>query len=437
MVIPLLVIALLIVINAFYVAAEFASVSVRRTRIQQLAEAGNPTAARLLPILQDGRRLDEYLAVCQIGITLASLILGAFGEVTVGAALGERLQAWAGLTHATAHSIGAVVVLVILTALQVVLGELVPKTVAMQLPVETALITLRPMLWSATLLSWFNAMLNGSGMVILKLLGIPNSGHRHVHSVDEIDMLIVESSDGGKLESDERHRLHRALRLGNLTARQLMVPRTRIQAIAADTPWDEAVAQVIASPYTRLPVYRDTIDNVVGLIHTKDMALAVVSGRVPTTLTAIMRPLTFVPQGVPGDDLLTTLRRHRSQQVIVADEYGGVAGLVAFQDVIGELLGEMADEFKADQAQVERLADGRIRLPGLLRLDDVEPWIGTVWTGEAITVGGHVVQVLGHIPVPGEQLEIDGVAVEVEAVANNAVVSLLIVPAPPLEDDDD
>jgi putative hemolysin len=427
MLIALFVIGLLIAINAFYVAAEFAVVGVRRTQIHQMAADGNRSAVLLLPILQESRQLDRYIAVCQIGITLSSLILGAYGEATFGMTFAGWLHDWGGLALVTAHTIGVVTVLIVLTTAQVVLGEMVPKLLALQLPAQTALITLRPMLWSAVLFNWFNTGLNACGLVVMKGLGIPNTGHRHIHSADEIDMLIVESSDGGVLESDERHRLHHALRLGTLSARQLMVPRTQVQGIAVDTPWEEAVNQLIASPYTRLPVYRGSIDNLVGLIHTKDVARAVANRESPT-LAAIMRTVTFVPEGVPGDELLNQLRRQRSQQVIVADEYGGVAGLVAFQDVIGELLGDIADEFKGDQAPIERLPDGRIRLPGATRLDEAEPWVGRVWAGEATTVGGHVVQHLGHIPVAGERVVIDDVLIEVEQVAHHAIVSLLIVP---------
>ena len=422
------VIVLLILINALYVAAEFAAVSVRRSRIYQLAEEGHALAIRLLPTLEDAQKLDRYIAACQIGITLSSLVLGAYGQATLAVQLTPLFAEWGGLQHVAAQSTSAMVVLVGLTALQMVLGELIPKSLALQYPTHIALYTVLPMRWSLSLLSWFIAVLNGSGTAILKLLRIPQVGHRHLHSPEEIDLLIAESREGGLLEPDEHRRLRHALRLSVQSVRRLMVPRKDIAAIEVNTPIEEVLRQVAASPYTRLPVYRGSKDNVIGMVHTKDLVMHYVEHGAPTSIEAVMRPIMSVPDSVTADRLLTLLREHRSHQAIVIDEFGGVAGLVTLEDVLAEVLGEVTDEFKTGQPQPERLPDGRVRLPGSMRLDKAEPWIGSLWQGEADTVGGHIMNILGRLPAAGERVTIDGVEVEIERITNHAISSILVSP---------
>jgi putative hemolysin len=431
-----LVILALIAVNALYVAAEFAAVSVRRSKLRQLADEGNLAARRLLPALQDAATLDRYVAACQIGITLSSLVLGAFGQATLARELTPLFTRWGGLQDTVAQSTAAIVVLVGLTVLQVILGELVPKSLALQYSTQTALATVTPMRWSLTFFSWFIALLNGSGIAILKWLRVPYGGHRHIHSPEEIVLLIAESRDGGLLEADEHHRLHEALHLTTRTAGELMVPRRYITAIDIDTPLEEVLREVGEGPYTRVPVYRDSLDNVIGIIHAKDLMLRYFSPSGLTALDEVMRTPVFVPENVSAERLLTTLREERSHQALVVDEYGGVEGLVTLEDVLTELLGEIGDEFKADQPEPEMLPDGRVRLPGLLHLDGVEHWTGISWVGDAATVGGYVTEVLGHIPAVGECTTIDGVGVEVERMENHAVLSVLITPVAPATEED-
>lgn len=422
------VIFLLILINALYVAAEFAAVSARRSRVRQLAEDGHRAAAALLPVLEDAHRLDRYIAACQIGITLSSLVLGAYGQATLSVQLTPLFEHLGGLQHLAAQSTAATVVLIGLTALQMVLGELVPKSLALQYPIQTALSTALPMRWSLWLFSWFIIVLNGSGNLILKLLRTPQVGHRHIHSPEEIDLLIAESRDGGLLEPDEHRRLRQALRLGVPPVRQLMVPRQRIAALNVNSPIDEVLRKVADSPYTRLPVYQGSPDNVIGMLHMKDLVLHYIEQGVPASVEAVMRPIMSVPDSITADRLLSLLREHRTHQAIVVDEFGGVAGLVTLEDVLAEVLGDVADEFKTGHPEPERLADGRVRLPGFLRLDKAEPWVGIPWRGEADTVGGHIMNMLGRLPTVGERVIIDGVVVEIEGLTNHAISSVLVTP---------
>jgi CBS domain containing-hemolysin-like protein len=348
------IIVLLILLTALYVAAEFAAVGVRRSRLRRLAEDGNALAARLLPVVEDPAELDRYIAVSQIGITLSSLILGAYGQAQLAPVVAPLFATFGEMDDATALSSAGIVVLLFLTALAVILGELVPKSIALQDPTRTALWTVIPMRWSQRIFSWSIAFLNGSGILILRALRVPPTGHRHVHSPDEIELLIAESRDGGLLEPEEQVRLHRALRLGLRTAAQLMVPRERLASVDAAMPNADALSFVAASPYSRLPVYDGSPDHLVGVLHTKDLVTAFV-GESRWSIGSLMRPIVRVPPDMPADRLLAFLREQRTHQAFVARPTGDVEGLITLEDVVSELLGDVADEFKG--------ARRRLRVP--------------------------------------------------------------------------
>lgn len=425
------VIVALILVNALYVAAEFAAVSARRSRVRQLADGGSRRARLLMPILDDARRLDRYVAACQIGITLSSLVLGAFGQATLAKDLVPLFAGFGGMQEAAAQSTAAIVVLVGLTVLQVVFGELVPKSLALQFSTQTALNTITPMRWSLVFFAGAIKVLNGSGLAILRWLRVPQGGHRHIHSPDEIELLIAESRDGGLLEADEHLRLQAALRLASRTAGELMVPRRYVMAVDIHEPLDSLLDRIAGSPYTRVPVCDGSLDNIVGVVHTKDLITRHLESGGVTALAEVMRPAVFVPEHLTADRLLAVLREQRRHQAIVIDEYGGVEGLVTLEDVLSGLLGGVGDEFKLGQPEPERLPDGRIRLPGLMGLDGGERWTGARWQGEAATIGGLVTELLGRIPTLGDRATIDGATIEIERMDGHAVVSVLVTPAAP------
>ncbi len=425
MVLAWAIIALLILLTGLYVAAEFAAVSARRSRLRRLAEDGNVLASRLLPVLEDPRALDRYIAASQVGITLSSLILGAYGQATLAPRLEPLVERIVTMQPATIKSVSAAIVLTFLTTLAVILGELVPKSIALQNPTQTALVTVLPMQWSIRLFSWSITFLNGSGVLLLRAFRIPSTGHRHVHSPEEIALLIAESRDGGLLEPQEQVRLHRALRLGLRTARELMVPRGRLAAMAESLPFEEVLRIVTASAYSRLPVYRETIDNIIGILHTKDVVMRYVQGS-GLTVASLLRPIVRVPDTMPADHLLTFLRERRSHQALVLDSNDVVVGLITLEDVVAELLGGVSDEFKSMQARPIRLSDGRLRLPGSMRVDQAAPLIGPVWRNVDRTIGEQITTVLGRVPEPGEEVEIDGIPVEVEALEGDAITSVIV-----------
>lgn len=334
----------LIFLTAVYVAAEFAAVSVRRSRLRRMAEDGHPLAARLLPVVEDARQLDRYIAASQIGITFGSLVLGAYGQARLSPVVAPLLVR-AGFEPDTAQSTAAAAILVGLTILGVILGELVPKSLALQYPTQIAVWTVIPMRWSLRVMDWFIWALNGSGILLLKAFGVQNTGHRHIHSPEEIEMLIAESRDGGLLEPEEQVRLHKALQLRRRTARDLMVPRERLVLLDADQPFDEIVRAVASSPYTRLPVWRGTPSNVIGMLRTKDLAVGYLSGT--HEIGAVVRPIATVSASMPADRLIGFLRERRAHGVLVTDERGEPAGLITLEDVVSALIGVVQDELKA------------------------------------------------------------------------------------------
>ena len=423
------VVVLLISINALYVAAEFAAVGVRRGRIRQLAEEGDRAAARLWAYLERPQALDRYIAACQVGITISSLVLGAYGQATLPALIAPLFERFGGLQEVAAQSASAVVVLLGLTTLQMVLGELVPKSVALQFPTQVALRTVRPLQWSLRLLSGFITVLNGSGNLLLKLFRVPQVGHHHIHSPEEIDLIIAESRDGGLLEPDEQHRLHQALLMSMQSSEQLMIPRPDMEAVDADLPPEALLERIKASAYTRLPVYRGARDNVIGLIHTKDvLAYYLDHGEIPA-VDAVLRPITAVFEKVKGDRLLQLMRQKRSRQAVVVDEYGGVSGIVTIEGILNKVFDPRWGALSRSRLGAEPLPDGRFRLPGRMRLDEAEPVLGVRWKGSAQTVGGRVLDAFGHLPAPGEQVVIEGVRVEVERVHNRKIDTVLVTPA--------
>ncbi len=350
-----LVIFSLILLTGLYVAAEFAAVGARRSRLRRLAEDGNSLAARILPVVEDAHELDRYIAVSQIGITLSSLILGAYGQAALGPQVAPVVGRLFGLDADSARSTAAILILLILTVLAMIVGELVPKSLALQDPTRTALATVLPMQWSLRMFSWAIDALNGSGVLLLRLMGVPSTGHRHVHSPEEIELLIAESRDGGLLEPEEQIRLHRALRLGLRTAGQLMVPRERLSGIEIATPLDQILETVAASPFSRLPVYKGTLDNVLGMLHTKDVVTEYVAGMRRRSLASLLRPIVRVPHDMPADRLLAYLRERRTHQALVVGEDGSrIAGLITLEDVLAELLGGVADEFKVARLRTVR-----------------------------------------------------------------------------------
>jgi len=428
------VILLLIAVTGFYVAAEFGAVGVRRSRLRRLCEDGNPTAARLLPVVEDPQRLNRYIAASQVGITLSGLALGAYAGAVISPVVAPIIARVSPFAPNNGESLASAIVLISLTILSVIIGEMVPKTVALRYPTEIALLTTRPMLWSARAYAWFIVILDRSAAILRQLLRVPTATHRHVHSPEEIGLMIAESRNGGLLEPQEQVRLHRALRLGLRDARQLMVPRGRLAALDVATPLADVLRIVATSPYSRLPVYRRSLDDIIGILHTKHVVTHFLDRGRSGTLAALVRPILRVPDRMPADRLLGFLRERRSHQALVVDASDAVIGMITLEDVLGELLGSVPDEFKAPRLLPLRLTDGRVRLPGDLPLERARVWVEGAWPADDRAVADFVVGEAGRLPEPAEKIEIGGLEVEIESVENDRIMSVIVRPR---EEDDD
>ncbi len=403
-VLPWIILAALLAVNALYVAAEFAAVAVQRSKLTRLAQSGSTRAAGLLEILEDGPKLDRYIAACQVGITLSSLLAGAYAQATITPDLVPHFASAFRLETLAAETSAAVTVLVTLTVLQVVLSELVPKSLALQLPTETALFTYLPTRWSLALYRGFIFLLNGTALLMLRPFGIGTASHGHVHSAGEIELLFAESRASGKVSPELHRRLERGLQLSSRTVRQLMVPRNKLVAVEVSTPAEELVRFLRESPYSRLPVYRGSLDEVLGAVSTKDVVALYASRRELPPLEQLLRPVPFVPESLPADRLVRFLQEKRASKALVVNEFGGVEGLVSIEDVLAEVFGEFGDETKPDEPGPVELEDGRVRLPGSLALEDAEPWLGRPARESATTVGGFVIERLGRLPRAGDVL---------------------------------
>ena len=337
---PWLVLAALILANALYVSAEFGAVGARRSRIRRLAEDGNRSARRLLPFIQDPAALVRYVSASQIGITLAGLTLGAYAQSQFADRLTSSIQRLATLDGPAARSAATIAILVGLTAAELVLGELVPKSLALQHPTEVALFTVRPMQWSLTVFRPLAALLNFSGQLMLRLSGSKDGSHRHIHSPDEIELLIAESRDGGLLEPAEHRRLHKALKLGLRSARDLMVPVERLTMVPVDTEWEALLRIVSGSPFSRLPVYRGSRDHIVGTLRVEDLVSRYVEEG-PVPLWRLIRPVVEIAHDLPADRVVTVLRDKRVHQAVVVDRPEHAIGVITIQDVLSELLGSV------------------------------------------------------------------------------------------------
>ena len=415
------ILAVLVAFNALYVAAEFAAVSVRRSRIHQEAESGNGLARRFLPYLQDPLALDRYVATCQIGITISSLVLGAYGQSALSPLLMPLFRDLGEMQAVAAQSTSAVTILLVLTALQMILGELVPKSLALQYPTKVALYTVIPLQWSVRVLSWFIAVLNGSGHLILRAIGVEHAGHVHIHSPDEIEYLIAESREGGLLDADEHTRLREALRLGITSVAEVMVPRTDIAAVPADAPPEEMLRFSRENPYSRFPVYRGTIDEVVGYVHLQDLARVALGDDIEVSV----REITVLPATATLEQALQRLRREHRQIAIVVDEYGGTAGLLTIGDILEDIFGGIADEFKAAEPRPQELPDGGFRVWGAMRRVEAAEELGVELGGNCFTVGGFVMERLQRVPQVGDEVAVEGATFKVESMHRRRVQTLV------------
>jgi CBS domain containing-hemolysin-like protein len=425
----LLGVLILVLLNAFFVAAEFALVGSRRSRIDQLAEEGVRGARAVQDALQN---LDRYISGTQLGITLASLALGWIGEPALatlvdGVLAKVGIHAGAGLAHTTA---GVATAFLVITFLHIVLGELAPKSIALVAPERVSMYLARPLMLFSRVMSPFITMLNSVANALLKLLGVSTvGGHHSVHSADELRLLVMQAQAQGTLNETDSMMLAGVFDFHEKKARDVMRPRTDVAAIALDASEDEIWATLRSERYSRYPIIGESLDDIVGVFLAKDLWLH----QGPFTLKQFLREPLFIPDSRPAERVLDDLRKTRAQMAVVLDEYGGTAGIITMEDLVEEVVGDIADEY--DAASREALeTDGVLELSGSLSLIDVRSdYKVLVPDGDWTTLGGYVFNALGRLPRIGDRVTIPGSDLEVVAMDGRRVAAVRVnrTPLPP------
>jgi CBS domain containing-hemolysin-like protein len=413
--VPLLIIAALILLNGLFVAAEFAIIGIRATRMEQLAAEGHAQARSVLAILDSPRRQDRYVATAQLGITIASLGLGMYGEPQIAHTIEPVLARIFGATpsEVVVHTVASAIALSLLTYLHVVLGEMIPKSLALASAERAVFMLNRPMRLMQFVFHWPVKALNGIGNLLLRLLRIPPVTHlNQLLSPEELELVVSESAERGLLTKQEAEYIENIFDLRERHVHQVMVPRSRVQAIAHDTPPAEILRLVENSQYSRFPVYEEDLDHITGILHLSDLVCLDADDLRDFNLRALLRKPLYVPEHYRVDKLLASLKRQRSQMAIAFDEYGGTAGIVTLQDLIEEVVGEVQDEFKESGERIVKTKPGEYMVVGdtlLEELAEIVPLGDKKNWPDVETVGGLIMSELDRMPQIGDAVNFDRV----------------------------
>jgi CBS domain containing-hemolysin-like protein len=408
---------LLVLANGFFVAAEFSIVTVRETQLQPLAVR----SARARLALHITRHLDSYLAACQVGITLSSLALGWLGEPAIASLIELPLGAIIGsFAPAVSHGIAIALAFALISALHIVLGELAPKSVAIQRALPTALWAAYPLHWFYKAMYPFIASLNTIGNAVVRRFGLqPASGAERAHSPEELGLMLDAAGSAGTVESVERDVARRALTFGERTVSSVMVPRTEMISVSERATVPEMLALSAAHAFTRLPVHRAGAEEIIGVLHIRDLAHAKSS---EVTAGELSRPVVIVPENADLLDALALFRRERTPVAVVIDEYGGTAGIVTLGAIAELLLGQAGDEFEPARVHFDQRPDGSLLIDGLTPLEDVREHLGIELAEvPADTIAGLIVDRLGRVAAVGDSIDEEAVRFEVVAVDGHRI----------------
>jgi putative hemolysin len=435
----ILLLIVLTILEGFFVAAEIALVSVRRSRIDQLVEEDNPAARRVRRLLDDPGR---FLAVTQLALTFTGFLASAYAAVSLADGLRDLLvQAGVGLDVATV--VALLIVTTILALFTIVFGELVPKTLALAHPERWALVLGRPIDFLARILGPIVAVLTGITRWVAGLLGVQLNSEAAI-TAEELRLIVERGGEQGVLEAEEEQMINAVIELGERRVHEVMVPRVSIAGLSVEATFEEAIDLVIQEGHSRVPVYEDSIDEVVGILYAKDLLPYLKSdAEAHPPLRKLLRPPVLVPESMTIDDLLHELQRRKVHLAIVLDEYGGTAGMVTIEDLLEEIVGEIQDEYDVEEPLVVKLSDSQARVDGRadvdalaetfdmdLELEDEE---------EYDTVGGLVYHRVGGVPSPGDRVELPGLTLTVESTDGRRVGKVLVTrhPEQPTPDDED
>ena len=403
----------LVCANGFFVAAEFSIVTVRKTRIDQMIAEGH-RGARAVRRAVSGP--DRYIAATQLGITMASLGLGWLAEPALATLFEPALTFLpAHIAEHTAHSIAIATAFAIITAIEIVFGELAPKWIALERPEATAIWLVRPLEVFMRVFWPFIRLVHGTAQGVVRLVGLRGGDRRGmVHSEEELKMLVTASQQAGVIEEQEEQMLHRVFGFADLTAGQVMVPRTELVAVKADTPLGDLVRTIGQGGPTSLPVYREDMDDVVGMLHVTDLLKALAAGDAHASAGALAREVLTVPVTLGANDLLAEMRRRRAREALVIDEHGGTAGLVTFESLMERIIGEIPG-VRGAQARTVVRDDGSADIDGLALASDINTQFGLhIDEDTYTTIGGYVLGRLGRRARIGDTLDVEGRTMRVD-----------------------
>jgi CBS domain containing-hemolysin-like protein len=421
MITAVLIITLLVILNGAFVAAEFAIVGAPRAAIDRKAQDGHRLARLVQRVLDDPKQQDRYIATAQLGITVASLGLGMYGEHVLADWIYERLGGHGLPQWLASHGVASTVAVAILTYFHIVVGEMVPKSVALQYAEPLALWITPPMLWIRNALFPFVILLNVLGNQVLKIMGVNRQAQNadQYYTAEELQLIVQESEDLGAIRADSGKMLQELFEFGDLSAGEAMVPRVRVVGIPLGTQ-PEQIREILGrTPHTRYPIYERDLDHIIGMVHIKDLLRVLLRNDAIGRTDA--RPLPLVPETAALDAVLSTMRRERSQMVIVLDEHGGTSGVVTLQDLFEEVVGEI-EEGPSGAPQVYRDPRGRLRVPGTMRLDELGQQFDLDLEHEEVdSVSGLVLTLLGRPPDVGDTVRYGRLQLEVTAVKGHGV----------------
>lgn len=414
---------LLILLNGYFVASEFALVAIRKTRVDELAKKGNVAAKMLQSALEN---VESYISATQFGITVASLALGWIGEP----ALANFLEPFLGFLPSTAASITAhtaavIVAFSIITFLQIVIGELTPKSIALQRTEKTSLLIIAPLFLFSKIFSPFIWLLNAAGQFVVKLFGLSRTSEQQsIHSEEEIKMILRMSSEGGAIPKREVEMMNNVFQFGDIPVKMIMVPRIDILAFNTATPLRDVVKKIEHHPHSRFPAYEHSIDNIIGFVHVKDVYRELLKHGESIRLSRldIIRKVITVPEIKKIDAVLQEMRKKRIHLAVVNDEFGGTAGVVTLEDIIESLVGEIEDEFDNPEPDMTRQKDGSYLIEGHTLITDIIDKFRLPLKGQGYTtIGGLVFGILGHEPRVGDVVEISNLVLKVEEIEGKRI----------------
>lgn len=429
--VALVVIIVLVLINGLFVMAEFSIIGVRPTQLEQMVEEGVSRAAPVLATIESRQKQDQYIATAQLGITVASLGLAMYGEPQIAHFIEPYLERlWFEPSIELVESIGYVVALGLLTYLHVVVGEMVPKSLALSDAPRMVLLLTTPMTVARWILSYPVKILNRIGVSMLKLFRIPPAeGHERVLSAEELELIVTESTEGGLLNVEEQEMILNIFDFSDRTVSQVMTPRTKVQAIPVDVSRQEILKIVSESRHSRFPVYDGDRDHIVGILHLKDLIKQTLRSESRFDLRLILRSAPAVPEDLPVETLLAAFKRQKMHMAIVLDEFGGMDGIVTLEDLVEEVVGEVRDEFDLEKEPFVELGPGLIEAEGEYLVDDFDDgfWGNEDDLPDVETVGGLVISKLGRPPVVGDEVVYnDKIHIRVLAVEGRAVARVLV-----------